>query len=51
MAGSAVATHLVRRHGVANLVLVSRSGEQADRAAEVAALLREGGGPGGGGLL
>ncbi len=43
MAGSAVATHLVRRHGVANLVLVSRSGEQADRAAEVAALLREGG--------
>ncbi|OSC41325.1 type I polyketide synthase [Mycobacterium decipiens] len=43
MAGSAVAEHLVQRYGVANVVLVSRSGGQAERTAELVTRLRAGG--------
>ncbi|BBX73638.1 polyketide synthase [Mycobacterium shinjukuense] len=43
MAGSAVAAHLVRRHGVANVVLVSRGGGRAEGAAELVARLRDDG--------
>jgi polyketide synthase 7 len=43
MAGSAVARHLVRRHGVPHVMLVSRRGEQADGVSELAAELRDAG--------
>ncbi|QLL09757.1 type I polyketide synthase [Mycobacterium vicinigordonae] len=43
MAGSAVARHLVAHYGVANLVLVSRSGGQADGAGELGAALEQAG--------
>jgi len=43
MAGSAVAAHLVERYGVANVVLASRSGEQAAGTAQLVARLREAG--------
>ena len=43
MAGSAVARHLVGRHRVPHVMLVSRSGERADGIAELAAELREAG--------
>ncbi|WP_419538311.1 SDR family NAD(P)-dependent oxidoreductase [Mycobacterium colombiense] len=41
MAGSAVARHLVERHRVPHVLLVSRSGERADGIGELAAQLRE----------
>lgn len=41
MAGSAVARHLVERHRVPHVLLVSRSGERADGMGELAAELRE----------
>ncbi|WP_155765605.1 SDR family NAD(P)-dependent oxidoreductase, partial [Mycobacterium colombiense] len=41
MAGSAVARHLVERHRVPHVLLVSRSGERADGIGELAAELRE----------
>lgn len=41
MAGSAVARHLVERHRVPHVLLVSRSGERAEGMAELAAELRE----------
>ncbi|WP_369829701.1 SDR family NAD(P)-dependent oxidoreductase [Mycobacterium sp. E2479] len=41
MAGSAVARHLVERHRVPHVLLVSRSGERADGMAELAAELRQ----------
>ena len=41
MAGSAVATHLVARHGVAHVVLASRSGASNTRAPGVAELVGE----------
>ncbi|MDM4142048.1 type I polyketide synthase [Mycobacterium sp. FLAC0960] len=40
MAGSALARHLVERHRVPHVLLVSRSGERADGMAELAAELR-----------
>ena len=43
MAGSALARHLVDRYGVAHVMLVSRSGEQADGVAELVAELRDAG--------
>jgi NADPH:quinone reductase-like Zn-dependent oxidoreductase/NADP-dependent 3-hydroxy acid dehydrogenase YdfG/acyl carrier protein len=43
MAGSAVARHLVDRYRVPHLMLVSRSGEQADGMAALAAELRDAG--------
>ncbi|WP_297593968.1 type I polyketide synthase [Mycobacterium sp.] len=43
MAGSAVARHLVERHRVPHVMLVSRSGEQAAGIAELAAELRDAG--------
>ncbi len=43
MAGSAVARHLVERHRVPHVMLVSRSGEQAAGMAELAAELRDAG--------
>jgi NADPH:quinone reductase-like Zn-dependent oxidoreductase/acyl carrier protein len=43
MAGSALARHLVDRHGVAHVMLVSRSGEWADGVADLAAELRDAG--------
>jgi polyketide synthase 7 len=43
MAGSALARHLVDRHGVPHVMLVSRSGERTDGAAELAAELRDAG--------
>ncbi|OBH04148.1 polyketide synthase [Mycobacterium sp. E2699] len=43
MAGSALARHLVERYRVSHLMLVSRGGERADGAAELAAELREAG--------
>jgi polyketide synthase 7 len=43
MAGSAVARHLVQRHGVPHVMLVSRRGEQADGVSELAAELRDAG--------
>ncbi|MBV8788287.1 MAG: SDR family NAD(P)-dependent oxidoreductase, partial [Mycobacterium sp.] len=43
MAGSAVARHLVQRHQVPHVMLVSRRGEQADGASELAAELRDAG--------
>ena len=43
MAGSAVARHLVARYGVAHVVLVSRTGEQAAGVAALVADLRGGG--------
>ncbi|MBW0017712.1 MAG: SDR family NAD(P)-dependent oxidoreductase, partial [Mycobacterium sp.] len=43
MAGSAVARHLVDRHGVANVVLVSRSGGRAQGVSQLVAELREAG--------
>lgn len=41
MAGSRTARHLVRRHGVQHLLLVSRNGENAPGAAELAQELRD----------
>ncbi|OBG22025.1 type I polyketide synthase [Mycobacterium sp. 852002-51057_SCH5723018] len=43
MAGSALARHLVARHGVPHVMLVSRSGERADGVAELVAELRDAG--------
>jgi len=43
MAGSALARHLVDRYGVPHVMLVSRSGEQADGIADLAAELRAAG--------
>ncbi|MGO8770367.1 SDR family NAD(P)-dependent oxidoreductase [Mycobacterium sp.] len=43
MAGSALARHLVDRYGVPHVMLVSRSGEQADGIADLAAELRNNG--------
>ena len=43
MAGSALARHLVDRYGVPHVMLVSRSGEQADGIADLAAELRDAG--------
>jgi len=43
MAGSALARHLVGRHGVAHVMLVSRSGERADGVTELVADLRDAG--------
>lgn len=43
MAGSAVAAHLVERYGVANVVLASRSGEQATGTPQLVARLRDAG--------
>ncbi|OBH22452.1 polyketide synthase [Mycobacterium sp. E1319] len=43
MAGAAVARHLVARHRVPHVLLVSRSGETAERTAELVAELREAG--------
>jgi NADPH:quinone reductase-like Zn-dependent oxidoreductase/acyl carrier protein len=43
MVGSAVARHLVQRHGVPHVMLVSRRGEQADGVSELAAELRDAG--------
>ncbi|MGZ4583085.1 MAG: SDR family NAD(P)-dependent oxidoreductase, partial [Mycobacterium sp.] len=43
MAGSALARHLVERHGVPHVMLVSRSGGQADGAADLVAELRDAG--------
>ena len=43
MAGSAVAAHLVARYGVANVVLVSRSGAEAEGVAELVGRLEDGG--------
>lgn len=43
MAGSAVARHLVKRHRVPHVMLVSRSGDRADGMAELAAELRDAG--------
>ncbi len=43
MAGSAVAAHLVARYGVAHVVLVSRSGAEAEGVAEVVGRLEEAG--------
>ncbi|MDT5222473.1 MAG: polyketide synthase 7, partial [Mycobacterium sp.] len=43
MAGGALARHLVTRYGVAHVVLVSRSGEQAPGVMALMADLREGG--------
>jgi len=40
MAGSALARHLVTRHGVPHVMLISRSGERADGIAALAAELR-----------
>ncbi|MFJ9368664.1 SDR family NAD(P)-dependent oxidoreductase [Nocardia sp. NPDC101769] len=41
MAGAHTARHLVREHGTRHLLLVSRSGEKADGAAELAQELRD----------
>ena len=43
MAGSALARHLIDRYGVAHLMLVSRSGEQADGVADLVGELRDAG--------
>ena len=43
MAGSALAAHLVARYGVAHVVLVSRSGAQAEGVAELVGGLQEAG--------
>ncbi len=43
MAGSALAAHLVARYGVAHVVLVSRSGAQAEGVAELVGRLQEAG--------
>ncbi|MEE6179162.1 type I polyketide synthase [Mycobacterium sp. 050134] len=43
MAGSALARHLVRRYGVPHVMLVSRRGEQAAGATDLAAELRDAG--------
>ncbi|MGO9696855.1 MAG: type I polyketide synthase, partial [Mycobacterium sp.] len=43
MAGSALAAHLVARYGVAHVVLVSRSGADAEGVAELVARLEDGG--------
>ena len=43
MAGSAVAAHLVARYGVAHVVLVSRSGAEAEGVAELVGRLEDGG--------
>ncbi|WP_156765174.1 beta-ketoacyl reductase, partial [Mycobacterium sp. 1245852.3] len=43
MAGSAVARHLVERHRVPHVMLVSRSGDRADGMTELAAELRDAG--------
>jgi NADPH:quinone reductase-like Zn-dependent oxidoreductase/NADP-dependent 3-hydroxy acid dehydrogenase YdfG/acyl carrier protein len=43
MAGSAVAAHLVARYGVAHVVLVSRSGAEAQGVAELVGRLEDGG--------
>ncbi|RAU91271.1 polyketide synthase [Mycobacterium colombiense] len=43
MAGSALARHLVERHRVPHVMLVSRSGDRADGMAELAAELRDAG--------
>jgi polyketide synthase 7 len=43
MAGSAVATHLVARYGVANVVLVSRSGAAAEGVTELVGQLEDSG--------
>ena len=51
MAGSALARHVVARHGARNLVLVSRRGLDAPGAAELVAELTRGRRPGAGGGL
>ncbi|OBK31656.1 polyketide synthase [Mycobacterium asiaticum] len=43
MAGAAVARHLVHRHGIANVILASRSGTRADGISQLATELREAG--------
>jgi NADP-dependent 3-hydroxy acid dehydrogenase YdfG/acyl carrier protein len=43
MAGSALARHLVTRYGVPHVMLVSRSGDQADGVTELATELRDAG--------
>ena len=43
MAGSALAAHLVARYGVAHVVLVSRSGAQAEGVTELVAGCEEAG--------